>query len=116
MAADSIFLSYAHAQSDWVFERLLPALRGGGAQVIVDRERFAAGRAVVGQMDEWQDAAAKTLLVLTPEYLASACCQHEMRRAIARDPDFRDGRVIPLRRVACPLPPRSSPAGRCTST
>jgi len=105
MAADSIFLSYAHAQSDWVFERLLPALRGGGAQVIVDRERFAAGRAVVGQMDEWQDAAAKTLLVLSPEYLASACCQHEMRRAIARDPDFRDGRVIPLRRVACPLPP-----------
>ncbi len=88
-----------------MFERLLPALRGGGAQVIVDRERFAAGRAVVGQMDEWQDAAAKTLLVLTPEYLASACCQHEMRRAIARDPDFRDGRVIPLRRVACPLPP-----------
>jgi hypothetical protein len=42
--------------------------------------------------------------VLSPDYLASAACRHEMERAIALDPDFRDGRVIPVLRVACPLP------------
>ena len=78
-ADNGIFISYSHAQGDWVLDRLLPVLRAGGAGAIVDRDRFVAGKAVVGQMDAAQDQAAKTLLVLSPEYLASDYCQHEMR-------------------------------------
>ena len=104
MAGDGVFVSYCHAQREWVHDRLLPVLRAGGVELVVDSERFVAGRTVVGQMDAAQDGAAKSLLVLSPEYLASAYCRHEMQRAIARDPNFVEGHVLPLVRVACPLP------------
>ncbi|HNL14860.1 MAG TPA: toll/interleukin-1 receptor domain-containing protein [Accumulibacter sp.] len=115
-ADNGIFISYSHAQGDWVLDRLLPVLRAGGAGAIVDRDRFVAGKAVVGQMDAAQDQAAKTLLVLSPEYLASDYCQHEMRgRSPATRPSATAGSsrcyAIPARR-----PPNSPPTNRCTST
>jgi len=99
-----VFISYCHAQGEWVLDRLVPALRAGGADVHIDRERFTAGRAVVGQMDATQDAAEMSVLVLSPDYLASRYCLHEMDRAIRRDPQFQYGIVIPVIRVACNLP------------
>lgn len=100
----SVFVSYSHQQGEWVGDRLVPCLRAGGAEVLIDRERFAAGRAVVGQMDATQDAADVHVLVLTPEYLASDFCRHEMERAIATDPDFERSTVVPVRRAGGPLP------------
>ena len=65
----SIFISYSHQQGTWVWDRLVPSLRAGGVEVLIDRECFEAGRAVVGQMDETQDAAARQMLVFSPDYL-----------------------------------------------
>jgi hypothetical protein len=39
--------------------------------VLIDRQRFAVGQPVVGQMDATQDQADKHLLILSPEYLNS---------------------------------------------
>jgi TIR domain len=100
----TVFISYCHAQGDWVWDRLIPCLRAGGAEVHIDRERFTAGRAVIGQMDATQEMAEMSLLVLSPEYLASGYCLHEMDKAIARDPQFQMGLVIPVMRMACNLP------------
>ena len=50
-----LFISYNHGQSDWVCNRLLPCLRAGGVEVLIDRERFKLGHAVVGEMDALQD-------------------------------------------------------------
>jgi hypothetical protein len=102
--AEGVFVSYCHQQGEWVWDRLLPLLEAGGATVHIDREQFTAGKALVPQMDALQDAAAISLLVLSPEYLASEKCQHEMRRALQADADFRSGRVLPVIRAACPLP------------
>jgi len=99
-----VFVSYCHRQGKWVWNRLVPCLKAGGAEVFVDRERFEAGKGVVGQMDATQDAADMSVLVLSPEYLSSPYCRHEMERAIARDPRFRKGCVIPVRRAPCALP------------
>jgi hypothetical protein len=99
-----VFVSYCHRQGKWVWHRLVPCLKAGGAEVFVDRERFEAGKGVVGQMDATQDAADMSVLVLAPEYLSSPYCRHEMERAIARDPRFRKGCVIPVRRAPCALP------------
>ena len=99
-----VFVSYSHQQGEWVWDRLVPCLRAGGVEVLIDRERFAAGRALVGQMDATQDAADVHVLVLSPEYLASDFCVHEMERAIATDPGFEHGTVVPVRRCDCPLP------------
>jgi hypothetical protein len=100
----SVFISYCHKQGDWVWDRLVPCLRAGGADVRVDRERFEAGKAVVGQMDTVQDKAKMTVLVLSPDYLGSPYCIHEMERAIQRDPNFNRGIVIPVKRTNCILP------------
>jgi hypothetical protein len=100
----STFISYSHRQGDWVWDRLVPVLKAGGTPILIDREQFEAARAVRKQMDEVQDRAEQTLLVLSPEYLQSKACQHEMKRAVARDPDFDRGLTIPVVREACTLP------------
>jgi hypothetical protein len=98
-----VFVSYCHQQGEWVWDRLVPCLRYGGADVLVDRERFKAGFGVIEQMNDAQDAAEMSVLVLTPDYLRSDYCLHEMKRAIAsRRPD--KGFVIPVKREDCPLP------------
>ncbi|MFZ4701376.1 MAG: toll/interleukin-1 receptor domain-containing protein, partial [Candidatus Methylumidiphilus sp.] len=99
-----VFISYSHQQSDWVCQRLVPCLEAGGAEVLIDKDRFQIGRAVVGQMDALQDSAERHLLVLSPEYFASDYCQHEMKRAIKLDPKFDQGLVLQVRRVDCALP------------
>ena len=99
-----VFISYCHKQGDWVLNRLLPCLRYGGAEVLIDKERFKAGKAVLGEMDATQDKADIHVLVFSLEYLASPYCQHEMNRAIDKDPSFQRGIVIPVLREACTLP------------
>ena len=102
--AKKVFISYCHQQEDWVLERLVPCLRYGGAELLIDKERFKAGRAVIGQMDATQDRADLSLLVLSPDYLNSQYCVHEMNRALTKDPTFQHGKTIPVLRVACNLP------------
>jgi hypothetical protein len=99
-----VFISYSHKQGRWVWERLVPVLRAAGCgAVLLDKERFIAGRGVKGQMDSTQDQAEVTLLVLTPGYLRSDYCCHEMERAIAADPGFTCGKVLPIKRVNCDM-------------
>lgn len=64
-----IFISYCHRQGEWVWQRLVPCLKAGGAEVSMDVERFRAGVGVIGQMDAAQDQADASFLVLTPDYL-----------------------------------------------
>ncbi len=99
-----VFISYCHKQGKWVRDKLVPCLKAGGAEALIDLERFEAGKPVVGQMDHLQDGADISLLVLSPDYLVSDNCAHEMRRALAADPGFLKGLVVPVMRVDCALP------------
>lgn len=98
-----IFISYSHVQKDWVHNRLRPCIEASGAEVLIDADRFKVGHQIHRQMDTLQDQADISLLVLSPDYLASDACQHEMKRAISKDPGFT-GRTIPVKRVDCDLP------------
>ena len=100
----SVFVSYSRKQSDWVWDRLVPCLKAGGAEVLIDREQFEAARALDRQMDEVQDRADLNILVFSPDYLVSKPCQREMTRAIERDPDFVHGVTIPVKLEECDLP------------
>ncbi len=102
----SVFISYSRAQGDWVFDRLIPLLQAAGIEIFVDRERFKAGRPLIPSMEEWQDKADINVLVFSPDYLESEYCQHEMNRAIRRDPKFAKGIIIPVMRAECVLPPK----------
>jgi hypothetical protein len=99
-----VFVSYCHAQGAWVLDRLVPCLKAGGAEVLIDRERFRAGGGVYHQMDATQDEAERHVLVVSAEYLASRACQHEMQRAIDLDPTFAKYIVLPVRRDDTSLP------------
>ena len=104
-----IFISYNHKQGDWVWKRLVPSLRAGGAkEILIDRERFRFGLAVVGQMDNLQDQADKHLLVLSPDYFKSDYCLHEFKRAIKCDPKFTGSKVLPVLKDDCTLPKQLS--------
>jgi hypothetical protein len=107
-----VFVSYSHQQGPWVWDRLVPVLKAGGAEVLIDKERFQIGKAMVGQMDGLQAQADRHLLVFSPDYLASTYCQHEMKKAVALDPGFSQGFIIPVMREACSLPkpfPKNNP-------
>jgi len=99
-----VFISYSHQQGDWVFDRLYPLLEAGGAEVLIDRNRFRLGLALFDQMDALQDEAEVHLLCFSGDYLSSAACRHEMERAIGRDPDFKKGIVIPVKVSTVDLP------------
>jgi hypothetical protein len=104
MRMQKVFISYSHRQGNWVWSRLKSCLEAGGAEVLIDRERFTAGMAVYANMDQTQEQADRHVLVLSETYLQSKACRHEMRRAIARDPRFENGLVIPVRRDESALP------------
>jgi hypothetical protein len=101
----SVFISYSHAQSQWVTTRLAPLLRASGSPIIRDLEASDAGKAMNPQMDAWVDAGDVMLAVISPEYLASKACQYEWARAVARDPGFTTGRLVPILRAGDVLPP-----------
>lgn len=103
--ATSVFISYNHQQQgEWVWDRLVPCLRAGGVRVVIDRERFRAGRQLDSEIEAAQKAARFQLLVLSPNYLTNAYCQQEMARAIALDPTFEKGLVLPVVRQDGALP------------
>ena len=100
----SVFVSYRHLEEDWVWGRLVPCLKAGGAQLLIDREQFEAGKKIKQQMDDVQDRADVNVLVVSKEYAQSEYCRHEMSRAIELDQDPDKGTVIPVVRDHCELP------------
>ena len=93
----TVFVSYSHQQGEFVWSRLVPVLKEAGAEVVIDVERFRLGVGCYQQMDAAQDAADFQLLCFSDEYLKSKACAHEWRRAIASDPGFTSGKIIPLK-------------------
>ena len=99
-----VFVSYSHADGDWVWSRLVTSLKASGVEVLIDRDRFQPGGGVYRQMDATQDQADRHVLVLSATYAVSVPCQHEMIRAIATDPGFHHHKVLPIRRDGTPIP------------
>ena len=84
-----VFVSFSHQQGKWVFDKLVPVLKAGGVEVLIDRECFRAGYAVKGEMDPTQDQADRQLLVITDAYLKSDYCRHELQHTLKLDQKFK---------------------------
>ena len=106
-----IFISYTHQQhKEKPLDHILPVLKAADHEPLVDIFYFKAGQSVIGQMDKLQDSADCQLLCISNTYLKSQYCQHEMQRAIDKDPEFKTKTVIPVLLEQVNLPQSISPA------
>ena len=61
-----VFISYSHADPDWVWKWLVPRLKAEGLNVCTDQESFDLGVPSLVNMENAVLASRHTLLVLTP--------------------------------------------------
>jgi WD40 repeat protein len=102
--AYDVFISYSSKDRAWVRRELLPRLEASGLRVCVDFRDFEPGAPSVKEMKRGVETSRKTLLVLTPDYLASAWTEFEALMLQTLDPANRQRRLIPLLKAKCDLP------------
>jgi len=101
-----VFLSYSSADADWVLAELLPRLEAVGLLVCVGSRDFRPGAPVATEIERAIVTSRKTLVVLTPAYLAEAWTEFEGLLLQTLDPANRERRLIPLVKEPCALPLR----------
>lgn len=101
-----VFVSYSHADSDWVHNILVPRLAIHGFTVCTDVASFTAGKFGIEQMEEAVVESKRTLLVMTPAYLNSEWSTFENVMAQSLDPAAKLRKIIPVLVSDCDLPLR----------
>jgi tetratricopeptide (TPR) repeat protein len=99
-----VFISYSHHDADWVLGWLLPRLKGAHLRTCIDVEDFDLGAPPLKEMERAVRESRKTVLVLTPRYLASEWTEFEAILTQTLDPGARRRRVIPILLETCDLP------------
>ncbi len=102
--AYDVFLSYSHADQEFVVDHLLVRLETEGVKVVVDNRDFLVGAFSVASMEEAVAASRHTLAVLTPEWVASRWTAFESLLAQTEDP--LDRKLLPLLLRSCEVPRR----------
>jgi hypothetical protein len=91
-----VFISYSHKNKEWVRGELLSRLEEAGLRVCIDYRDFRLGAPSITEMERAASTSRKTLLVLTPEYVASDWTNFENIMLQTLDPVNRTLRIIPL--------------------
>jgi hypothetical protein len=103
-AGYDVFISYAPADRQWVFETLLPKLEQAGLRVIVDVRDFAPGRARLDNIAWAVEQSRHTIAVLTPDYIADEWRALENLAVRTADPAAWRRKLLPVRLKACATP------------
>ena len=106
MDTSTIFISYSHHDKAWVCEWLLPRLEAAGLKVLIDFRDFAVGAPVLVNIERAVEASRRTLLVLTPHWVASEWTNFESLLLQTGDPTGLRGRLLPLMLETCEPPER----------
>jgi predicted nucleotide-binding protein len=101
-----VFISYSHQDKAWVNEQLLSRLEGAGLRVCIDERDFAIGVPSLINMEQAVDNSRHTLIVLTPDWVASEWTEFESLLAGTSDPAGRRRKIIPLMLKQCEPPSR----------
>ena len=100
------FISYSHRDADWVRNWLLPRLDARSLRVFIDFRDFQLGAPLLTEIEHGVISSKKTLIVLSPEYLASAWTELENILVQTQDPAAHARRLIPILLKPCKLPLR----------
>ena len=101
-----VFISYSHKDKEWVRDWLLPKLESAGVPVHIDFRDFEFGVPLVFNIERAIEKCAKTLLVLSPNWINSEFAQFEALMLQTQDPLNLKKRTLPLMLDQCALPPR----------
>ena len=101
-----VFISYSHQDKEWVKGTLLPRLEEAGLRVHIDYRDFELGVPSLVNMENGVERSRKTLLVLTPNWVASEWGEFEALLIQTKDPAGRGRRILPLMVQPCELPAR----------
>ncbi len=99
-----VFLSYSSKDRAWVRGELLPRIEQAGIKAFIDFRDFRPGAPSIKEMARGVKECRKTLLVLTPDYVASEWCDLESVMAQTLSPANRDLRILPLLKTPCEKP------------
>jgi len=99
-----VFISYSSKDKAWVRGDLLKRIEDAGLRAFIDFRDFTPGTPSIKGMERGVTRCAKTLLVLTPDYVESEWCELENNMSLSRSPANRDGRRIPLLKAQCEKP------------
>jgi tetratricopeptide (TPR) repeat protein len=97
------FVSYTQADRAWA-EWIAWHLEESGLRVLVQAWDIVAGNSWVDRMDEGVRNAARTIAVLSPDYLSSVYGKAEWQAAWRQDPLGEQRKLIPLRVRRCDRP------------
>lgn len=100
------FISYSHQDKQWVHNELLSRLQREGLRVCIDTHDFAVGVPVLVNMENAVQRSRKTLLILTPDWVASEWSNFESLLLQTSDPMGRGRRMLPIMVRDCTLPDR----------
>ena len=100
--AYDVFISYSHADKEWVCGWLLPRLEDAGLRVCIDSRDFDVGKSFVINMERAVVNSRKTLVVLSKAWVTSRWAQFERTLTQSVDPLER---TIPLLLEPCEPPP-----------
>ena len=99
-----VFISYSSKDEEWVTKTLLPRLEGRGIKACIDFRDFIPGKAALHNMRDAVKRSRRTLLVMTPNWVASEWTVYEELLARSKDPAGVKQRTIPLLRAKCDIP------------
>jgi hypothetical protein len=101
-----VFISYSSRDADWVRGWLLPQLEAASLQVCIDYRDFDVGAPSLENMEQAAERSAKTLIVITPNWVESEWTNFEALLTQTQDPAARRRRVVPLMLEKAKLPAR----------
>ena len=101
-----VFISYSSHDKAWVRGELLTRIEQAGLKAFLDYRDFARGAPSIKECERGVEKCRKTLMVLTPNYIASEWCEFEGVMVQTLSPANRDLRLIPLLKAKCEKPLR----------
>ena len=95
-----VFICYSNKDVTWV-KGLLEELEKRGFVCCVDFKDFIPGAAIVENISQAIYCSRKTVAVLTPDFVNSEWCNHELQKALQR---LHSHQVVPVMLRSCTVP------------
>jgi formylglycine-generating enzyme required for sulfatase activity/energy-coupling factor transporter ATP-binding protein EcfA2 len=102
MEKKDFFISYNHQDEGWA-EWIDWQLEEVGYEVLIQKWDMGPGSNFVKEMQRAAEVCHRTLIVLSPHFLAAEYTQPEWAQAFARDPTGEKRLLIPVRVAECEL-------------